>query len=155
MLTAVNPTDHSSIKIGAMSVATAPVRTARRVDRFTYAIRNIVTEEKSAARAARPLPQYRRPGAVRLRTRRTWSRPSPGPCATGTTTTPRRLALSKRAKVAADFARAAPVSPIACSSPPAPRGTRLALTAIVDEGESVLVPSPTYPLYTAVLAKIA
>jgi aspartate/methionine/tyrosine aminotransferase len=33
-------------------------------------------------------------------------------------------------------------------------GIELALTAIVDEGEEVLVPSPTYPLYTAVLAKI-
>ena len=33
-------------------------------------------------------------------------------------------------------------------------GIELALTAIVDEGEAVLVPSPTYPLYTAVLAKI-
>ncbi len=28
------------------------------------------------------------------------------------------------------------------------------MTAIVDDGEDVLVPSPTYPLYTAVLAKI-
>jgi alanine-synthesizing transaminase len=33
-------------------------------------------------------------------------------------------------------------------------GLEFALTAIVDEGEAVLVPSPTYPLYTAVLAKI-
>ena len=33
-------------------------------------------------------------------------------------------------------------------------GIELALSAIVDEGEDVLVPSPTYPLYTAVLAKI-
>ena len=33
-------------------------------------------------------------------------------------------------------------------------GIELALTGIVDEGEEVLVPSPTYPLYTAVLAKI-
>jgi aspartate/methionine/tyrosine aminotransferase len=33
-------------------------------------------------------------------------------------------------------------------------GIELALTAIVDEGEEVLVPTPTYPLYTAVLAKI-
>jgi aspartate/methionine/tyrosine aminotransferase len=33
-------------------------------------------------------------------------------------------------------------------------GLELSLTAIVDDGESVLVPSPTYPLYTAVLAKI-
>jgi alanine-synthesizing transaminase len=33
-------------------------------------------------------------------------------------------------------------------------GIELALTALVDEGDDVLVPSPTYPLYTAVLAKI-
>ena len=30
----------------------------------------------------------------------------------------------------------------------------LALNALVDEGDEVLVPSPTYPLYTAVMAKI-
>jgi alanine-synthesizing transaminase len=34
-------------------------------------------------------------------------------------------------------------------------GIELALNALVDEGDEVLVPSPTYPLYTAVLAKIA
>jgi aspartate/methionine/tyrosine aminotransferase len=33
-------------------------------------------------------------------------------------------------------------------------GIELALTAMVDEGGEVLVPLPTYPLYTAVLAKI-
>ena len=33
-------------------------------------------------------------------------------------------------------------------------GIDLALNALVNEGEEVLVPSPTYPLYTAVLAKI-
>ena len=33
-------------------------------------------------------------------------------------------------------------------------GIELALNALVDEGDEVLVPSPTYPLYTAVLAKI-
>jgi aspartate/methionine/tyrosine aminotransferase len=33
-------------------------------------------------------------------------------------------------------------------------GIDLALNALVDEGDDVLVPSPTYPLYTAVLAKI-
>jgi aspartate/methionine/tyrosine aminotransferase len=33
-------------------------------------------------------------------------------------------------------------------------GIELALNALVDEGDDVLVPSPTYPLYTAVLAKI-
>jgi alanine-synthesizing transaminase len=30
----------------------------------------------------------------------------------------------------------------------------LALSAMVDEGDQVLIPSPTYPLYTAVLAKL-
>jgi alanine-synthesizing transaminase len=33
-------------------------------------------------------------------------------------------------------------------------GIELALNALVDEGDSVLVPTPTYPLYTAILAKI-
>ncbi len=33
-------------------------------------------------------------------------------------------------------------------------GIELALNALVNEGEEVLVPLPTYPLYTAVLAKI-
>ena len=89
-------------------------------------------------------------------TRRTWSRPSPGPCATGTTTTPRRLALSKRAKPWPPILPRA-ACPCRRSRPHHLRhfrGLELALTAIVDEGESVLVPSPTYPLYTAVLAKI-
>ena len=34
-------------------------------------------------------------------------------------------------------------------------GIELALNALADEGDEVLVPLPTYPLYTAVLAKIA
>ena len=33
-------------------------------------------------------------------------------------------------------------------------GIELALSALVDAGDEVLVPNPTYPLYTAVLAKI-
>jgi alanine-synthesizing transaminase len=33
-------------------------------------------------------------------------------------------------------------------------GIDLALTALVDVGDEVLVPSPTYPLYTAILAKL-
>jgi alanine-synthesizing transaminase len=33
-------------------------------------------------------------------------------------------------------------------------GIELALSALVNEGDEVLVPSPTYPLYTAVLTKI-
>ena len=64
--------------------------------------------------------------------------------------------LEAREAVAADFAaRGVPVSPdrVLITSGTS-EGLELALTAIVDEGEAVLVPSPTYPLYTAVLAKI-
>ena len=38
--------DDRSDKIGAMSVTASAIRTAQRVDRFTYAIRNIVAEAK-------------------------------------------------------------------------------------------------------------
>ena len=64
--------------------------------------------------------------------------------------------VEAREAVAADFAaRGVPVSPdrVLITSGTS-EGIELALTAIVDEGEAVLVPSPTYPLYTAVLAKI-
>ena len=63
---------------------------------------------------------------------------------------------SAREAAAADFtARGVPVSAdrVLITSGTS-EGIELALTAIVDEGEDVLVPSPTYPLYTAVLAKI-
>ena len=44
---------------------------------------------------------------------------------------------------------------IGCSLRPVHlKGIELALNALVDEGDDVLVPSPTYPLYTAILAKI-
>jgi aspartate/methionine/tyrosine aminotransferase len=64
--------------------------------------------------------------------------------------------VAARAAGAADFAaRGVNVSPdrVLITSGTS-EGIELALTAIVDEGDSVLVPSPTYPLYTAVLAKI-
>ena len=64
--------------------------------------------------------------------------------------------VEAREAVAADFAaRGVSVSPdrVLITSGTS-EGLELALTAIVDEGEAVLVPSPTYPLYTAVLAKI-
>ena len=63
---------------------------------------------------------------------------------------------SAREAAAADFtARGVPVSAdrVLITSGTS-EGIELALSAIVDEGEDVLVPSPTYPLYTAVLAKI-
>ena len=62
-----------------------------------------------------------------------------------------------REAVAADYTqRGVPVAPdrvlITTGSS---EGIDLALNALVNEGDDVLVPLPTYPLYTAVLAKIA
>ena len=62
-----------------------------------------------------------------------------------------------REAVAADYtARGIAVSPDrVLITTGTSEGIELALNALVDEGDEVLVPSPTYPLYTAVLAKIA
>ncbi len=142
-----------------MSVATAPIRTARRVDRFTYAIRNIVAEAKKVERAGTRV-RYLNIG---------------DPIQFGFVTPPHLIAAVERAMrdghngytasagiveareaVATDFARrGVTVSPdrVLITSGTS-EGLELALTAIVDDGEAVLVPSPTYPLYTAVLAKI-
>ncbi|MGE0042783.1 MAG: aminotransferase class I/II-fold pyridoxal phosphate-dependent enzyme [Vicinamibacterales bacterium] len=137
----------------------SPIRTARRVDRFTYAIRNIVAEAKKvelAGVAVRYLnigdpnqfgfltPPHLIEAVERaMRDGHNGYAPSPG-------------ILAAREAVAADFAsRGVEVSPdrVLITSGTS-EGIELAITAIVDEGEEVLVPSPTYPLYTAVLAKI-
>jgi alanine-synthesizing transaminase len=137
----------------------SPIRTAARVDRFTYAIRNIVAEARKVE-AAGTTVRYLNigdpnqfgfltpPHLIEAVTRAMHDglngyAPSPG-------------ILAAREAVAADFtARQVPVSPdrVLITSGTS-EGIELALTAIVDEGEAVLVPSPTYPLYTAVLAKI-
>jgi alanine-synthesizing transaminase len=142
-----------------MSVATVPIRTARRVDRFTYAIRNIVAEAQKVEAAGtrvrylnigdpnqfgfRTPPHLIEAVERAMRDGHNGYTPSPG------------IAAAREA-VAADFAaRGVAVSPdrVLITSGTS-EGLELALTAIVDEGEAVLVPSPTYPLYTAVLAKI-
>jgi alanine-synthesizing transaminase len=142
-----------------MSVAAAPIRTAKRVDRFTYAIRNIVAEARKVE-AAGTRVRYLNIG---------------DPNQFGFLTPPHLIEAVARAMrdghngytasagiveareaVAADFAaRGVTVHPdrVLITSGTS-EGLELALTAIVDEGEAVLVPSPTYPLYTAVLAKI-
>jgi alanine-synthesizing transaminase len=142
-----------------MSVATASFRTARRVDRFTYAIRNIVSEARKVE-ASGTRVRYLNIG---------------DPIQFGFVTPPHLVeAVSRamrdghngytasagiveaRAAVAADFsARGVNVDPdrVLITSGTS-EGLELALTAIVDDGEAVLVPAPTYPLYTAVLAKI-
>jgi alanine-synthesizing transaminase len=135
------------------------IPTAQRVDRFTYAIRNIVVEAKKVEAAGQHV-RYLNIG---------------DPNQFGFVTPPHLIEAVARAMrdghngytasvgipeareaVAADFtARGVPTSPdrVLITSGTS-EGIELALTGIVNEGESVLVPSPTYPLYTAVLAKI-
>ena len=142
-----------------MPATATSIRTARRVDRFTYAIRNIVIEAQKVERAGTKV-RYLNIG---------------DPIQFGFATPPHLIEavaramrdghnnytasagiLEAREAVAADFTgRGVPVAPdrVLITSGTS-EGLELALTAIVNEGESVLVPSPTYPLYTAVLAKI-
>jgi len=142
-----------------MPVSAAAIRTAKRVDRFTYAIRNIVAEAKKVEQAGKKVrylnigdpnqfgfltPPHLIEAVVKaMRDGHNGYAPSPG-------------IVEAREAAAADFAaRGVNVSAdrVLITSGTS-EGIELAITAIVDEGEEVLVPSPTYPLYTAVLAKI-
>ena len=142
-----------------MSVATAPIRTARRVDRFTYAIRNIVAEARKVE-AAGTRVRYLNigdPNQFGFLTPRHLIEAVERAMRDGHNGyTASAGIVEAREAVAADFAaRGVAVHPdrVLITSGTS-EGLELALTAIVDDGEAVLVPSPTYPLYTAVLAKI-
>ena len=142
-----------------MSVTASAIRTAQRVDRFTYAIRNIVVEAKKVEAAGQPVrylnigdpnqfgfltpPHLIEAVEKAMRDGHNGYTPSPG-------------IVEAREAVAADFvSRGVNVhADRVLITSGTSEGIELALTAIVDEGEDVLVPSPTYPLYTAVLAKI-
>lgn len=142
-----------------MPVSEVAIRTANRVDRFTYAIRNIVVEAKKVEQTGMTVrylnigdpnqfgfltpPHLIEAVAKAMRDGHNGYTPSPG-------------IASAREAAAADFvARGVNVDAdrVLITSGTS-EGIELALTGIVDEGEEVLVPSPTYPLYTAVLAKI-
>jgi aspartate/methionine/tyrosine aminotransferase len=142
-----------------LSKSASSIRSAARVGRFSYAIRNIVAEAHAVeARGMRvrylnigdpvafgfQTPQHIVEAAERaMRDGRNGYLPSPG-------------ILEGRVAVADDCtARGVPTSPDrVLLTTGTSEGIDLALTAIVDEGDEVLVPSPTYPLYTAVMAKI-
>ncbi len=137
----------------------APVPTAARVHKFTYAIRNIVAEAQRVE-AAGTRVRYLNIG---------------DPVAFGFKTPPHLIAAVERAlrdghnnygpsagipaareAVAAEytsngFAVSADRVFITAGTS---EGIELALSALVDDGGEVLVPMPTYPLYTAVLAKL-
>jgi len=145
--------------MSAVSSVTSSIRTARRVDRFTYAIRNIVAEARKVEATGKKVrylnigdpnqfgfvtPPHLIEAVTRaMRDGHNGYTASPG-------------IVEAREAVAADFsARGVETNPdrVLITSGTS-EGIELALTAIVDEGDEVLVPSPTYPLYTAVLAKI-
>jgi aspartate/methionine/tyrosine aminotransferase len=137
-----------------------PVPVAGRVNRFSYAIRNIVAEAKAVEAQGRRVrylnigdpvafgfstPAHLVEAATRaMRDGHNGYVPSVG-------------IESARVAVASDYAaRGVAVSPDrVLITTGTSEGIELALNALVDEGDEVLVPSPTYPLYTAILAKIA
>ena len=137
--------------------ATIPV--AERVNSFSYAIRNIVAEARkveAAGRAVRYLnigdpiaagfstPPHLVEAVTRaMRHGQNGYTPSPG-------------ILEAREAVADEFtARGFPVdADRVLLTTGTSEGIEITLNALVDPGDEVLVPVPTYPLYTAVVAKI-
>ncbi|MDA1183930.1 MAG: aminotransferase class I/II-fold pyridoxal phosphate-dependent enzyme [Acidobacteria bacterium] len=139
--------------------STLPIPVADRIDRFSYAIRNIVAEAR-AVQARGMSVRYMNIG---------------DPVAAGFDTPPHMVEAAERAMraghngylpsaglleareaVAAEYSgRGVSVSADrVLITDGTSEGIDIALNALVNEGDEVLVPSPTYPLYTAVLAKI-
>ena len=137
----------------------AAIPTAARVHRFTYAIRTIVAEAERVEAAGMRV-RYLNIG---------------DPVAFGFKTPPHLIAAVERAMrdshnnygpsagiLAAREAVAAEYTangfPVAADrvfiTAGTSEGIELTLSAVVDAGGEVLVPMPTYPLYTAVLAKL-
>ena len=132
---------------------------AARIRGFTYAIRNIVAEAKKVEQSGRkvrylnigdPIPfGFKTPPhlveavAKAMRDGHNGYAPSAG-------IEPVRSIVAKEYT-----SRGMPVSPdrVILTSGTS-EGIELALGALADAGDEVLVPTPTYPLYTAVLAKI-
>jgi alanine-synthesizing transaminase len=139
--------------------AQAPIRTAARVNRFTYAIRNIVAEAQKVEATGRRVRYlnigdpiafgFKTPAHLvtaverAMRDGHNHYGPSAG------------IAPAREA-VAAEYSRNG--FPIAADrvfiTAGTSEGIELTLGAVVDAGGEVLVPMPTYPLYTAVLAKL-
>src|SRR6476619_6107568 len=142
-----------------MRTSTAAIPVAPRLRDFKYAIRNIVAEAKKVEASGRRV-RYLNIG---------------DPAIFGFETPPHMIAAVERAMrdghngyapsagvlpareaVAGELTRRGmPVGPdrVVITSGTS-EGIELALTALAEAGDEVLIPSPTYPLYTAVLAKI-
>ena len=139
--------------------SSVPIRVSARVRGFTYAIRNIVAEARKVEAAGRKV-RYLNIG---------------DPIQFGFHTPPHLIAAVEKAlrdghngytssvgvapardAVAREYtSRGMPVSADRCIiTSGTSEGIELTLGAIADAGDEVLVPTPTYPLYTAVLAKL-
>lgn len=139
--------------------STAPIPVASRINRFSYAIRNIVVEAQKVEASGRRV-QYLNIG---------------DPNAFGFKTPAHLIAAVERAlhdghngygpssgirsgreAVAAEYTgKGFPVTPDrAFLTAGTSEGIEFALGALADEGSEVLLPVPTYPLYTAVLTKL-
>ena len=135
------------------------VRVAARVSSFTYAIRNIVAEARKLEAAGRtvrylnigdpvPFGFQTPPHLIEAVTRAMRDGQNGYTASVGI--------ASAREAVAAEYARrGVPVSAdrVVLTSGTS-EGIELTLGALADTGDEVLVPTPTYPLYTAVLAKL-
>lgn len=135
------------------------IRPAARVSGFTYAIRNVVAEAKKVEASGRkvrylnigdPIPfGFRTPPHLIEAVAKAMRDGHNG--YTASVGIP-----SAREAVAAEYTnRGMPVTAdrVLLTSGTS-EGIELALGALADAGDEVLVPTPTYPLYTAVLAKL-
>ena len=136
-----------------------PVPVASRVNRFSYAIRNIVAEAK-AVEARGTVVRYLNigdPVAFGFRTPDHLVEAAARAMRTGHNGYLSSAGiLEARAAVAEDYtSRGVATSPDrVLITAGTSEGIDLTLSALADPGDEVLVPSPTYPLYTAVLTKI-
>jgi alanine-synthesizing transaminase len=143
----------------AISTAFPPIRTARRIDDVTYAVRDVVALARQAEAAGRKIISlnigdpcqfdFRTPEVVveaivkALRDNKTSYSASEGiPEA--------REAIRRDAEERKGIRAVREVLIGHGASEP----IELMLTALLEPGEGVLVPSPGYPLYSAVLAKV-
>lgn len=138
---------------------TVPIRTARRIDNVTYAVRDVVLWARQAAAAGKKMiylnigdpcqfdfrtPEHVVEAIVKgMRDNCTSYTPSEG--------IPEALeAIRREAVVRKRIADPRYILVGHGASEP----IELVLTALLEPGEGVLVPSPGYPLYTAVLPKL-
>ena len=138
---------------------TSAIPVASRIGGFVYAIRNIVAEARKVEAQGRTVHYlnigdpitfgFRTPPHMieaverAMRDGHNGYAPSVG------------IAAAREAVAAECQQRGMPISPDrAIITSGTSEGIELALTALAGPGDDVLVPVPTYPLYTAVLAKI-